>query len=381
MVGCQVLRATAHGGLGNQLLYLLSVAVLANFLSIPTCHLRLASFRYGSRIYNDFEHALPGLARAVEPCVILAPDSPWTHDNITNAEVAYRYKRSAKKVNSASNDLFELKRSTIHAACVRAVDASKNKGLTQSALRLDHYYNFCGAAGLVKAFNMPASVYWENMVARANTALRSKPAPRGEPFLNVNESTLCVHIRARTVEPIVFQNSSRTDGRSMQKPTETRCAHAFSGRWKRDSFLGGLYERMLKAQGRRRGVCKGIQTPLEPVEKTLNRAAAALHAHRINGSLTPNFQSLFVASPIPVEIPRSLAALDRVEVRAFHERADDFGGWTSAKAAIADLKALSSCSTVRSVDLVTALSPIFSCIRFFLFLFASLIIPERVCHR
>lgn len=139
MVGCQVLRATAHGGLGNQLLYLLSVAILANFLRIPTCHLRLASFRYGSRIYDDFEHALPGLARAVEPCVILPPDSPWTHDNITTAEVVYRYKRSAKKVNSASNDLFELKRSTIHAACVRAVDASKNKGLTQSALRLDHY--------------------------------------------------------------------------------------------------------------------------------------------------------------------------------------------------------------------------------------------------
>jgi hypothetical protein len=376
MVGCQVLRATAHGGLGNQLLYLLSVAVLVNFLNIPTCHLKLASFRYGSKIYDDFKHVLPGFAQAVEPCVILAPDSPWTHQNVSTAEVIYRYKRSAKKLSLASSNASKLESRIIQAACARVAEADKSRGSTQSTLRLDHYYNFCGAAGLVRALDMPPLTYWSNMAARAYSLFHPISASGSEPSLKVNESTLCVHIRARTLEPITSNTASEIGGEAEQKARETRCTHAFPGRWKKSKILDGLHQRKLKAQGRRRGVCKGIQSPLEPVERTLNRAAQALRAQQNSGSTLSPFQSLFVASPIPVDIPRSLTSLGVVQPHAFAERAQDMGGWTSTKAAISDLETLSLCSTVRYLMIVSVLC---GHLCLFVEMYASLIVGNYAC--
>ena len=47
---CFELRAEAHGGLGNQLLFILSVAILSEWARIGTCTIRLATFRYGDAV-------------------------------------------------------------------------------------------------------------------------------------------------------------------------------------------------------------------------------------------------------------------------------------------------------------------------------------------
>jgi len=47
---CAELRAQAHGGIGNQLLFVLSVAALAQWAEVDTCTIRLAEFRYGEAV-------------------------------------------------------------------------------------------------------------------------------------------------------------------------------------------------------------------------------------------------------------------------------------------------------------------------------------------
>ena len=304
MAGCLEVRASAHGGIGNQLLYIMSVAVLVDHSwgpsAYPTCSVRLDRFRYGDSGTQRLTAALD-LAAAAQPCNIIQPGDPWLSNDTALANQV-TYDRSTKKDTLSSRS---WTRQQIQTLCSKT-----------QALHLDHYYNFCGAAGLVKPSDLAPRDFWERLYARGANLRKVVQDVSSTSYMPViDNSTLCIHIRARTVEPV-----------SVNAP------------------IGGeviSVPRCLRATGRRHGVCKGLRDPLEPARRTMHQAL------RLASQKHVQFSSLFLASPINVDIPSGLRHL---ELRSSSLHAGFTGGNAEVSAAVSDALALSQCQVVVAED-------------------------------
>ena len=244
------LHFETNGGLGNWMLYALSAATLFERLrcaqsSTAKCIIHVSQFSYGPTVLTALRNALPSLDEVLAPCELLhtpGKQAPRLR-NATILEPSRRAEYLSGMTGGAATSLRgELVDGAWRAACKTALGASPGaaavatpSSLPPSIVVLDGWYNFCGAAGMMRLGEMPPMEYWTQLRQRAErlsseaaprerlsseAAPRDRPAPlkgraaasgsrngraaaaagRGLADGGPSERTLCLHLRARDVE-------------------------------------------------------------------------------------------------------------------------------------------------------------------------------------
>ena len=248
---CAHLSATAMHGLGNQMLYVLSISVLASHLRQTTCAAGphrcdvamhdFYMYRRGS-LLPRLREWMPGVDAAAAPCQLLY-DSPGEREHATpgQRQAVGRRNVSASFVHksdlSGNKDTGVLRygAAAIHtgvfdrawshcqveagaaeagaaaattrrtdgsAAAARSASAAPPPPSTSWVVSMSFVSNFCVTTGLFRVREMPSSAFWRAMRAQAERLLR----PPLDPSLTQRhadvdrEGTVCIHLRGLSVE-------------------------------------------------------------------------------------------------------------------------------------------------------------------------------------
>jgi len=166
------LQAAGHALLGNQLLLALSVAVLAHELQRRTnrrvlCHVGLTAAP------PLLQRALPSLEAAIAPCKLTSMASA-----LSNSTAAVRVKDGGPTAAQLTTRI--LKRAW------RQCDQGQHQIVNARQL--------CSTAGAFRLAELPSSLYWQSMRARAERFVEPPREAHG------GRHAVCLHMRGRDVE-------------------------------------------------------------------------------------------------------------------------------------------------------------------------------------
>lgn len=255
---CAGLVVVAKNGLGNQLLYVLSAAILAEHLRSSSCsagphfcHAYISDFfMYGKHLLPRLRSYLPAIDAAAAPCQLYPvpkmfgnakqlkvgstiPAPPLVLDGEAAGKQPagavhppVRWRVGAKVIGSFDNSggifgspvptaklrrrLFDeawascdVHRATDRAAATGSWPESRNR-TDVAAVAVVELHNYCTVAGLTRIREMPASHFWRELRRRAE-ALGVDALPRDAEAAAARasvdtSSVVCVHLRGRNLE-------------------------------------------------------------------------------------------------------------------------------------------------------------------------------------